>query len=418
MSNNVIIIVMESLGYYRAYLNSLAPQYRLTELFDVAKDGTTFHKCISVSNSSWMSTASLIMGNDVCYQHNAAYDWGYKFDQSTVCNTWSDSLFHILRDNGYKIASFTSPAGKETGYRLFLFDLVDSKKTRIDSMLGSQDNKFYETRKAHYDGLVDYIKANKENKFAVLSWGYLDHIVVGGNNSSTTTKGPIARLSCFKETTANIANVIQVLKKENLYDKTDIYIVGDHGDSFYYTRGLTGEKSLQHGTLPMHITTHVPLIVKSSYIPKGDRYDLVSNIDIHSTILNSLGIKRNDKEPLLKNLSSLDLKTQNGREYVLSRNKFINQKNPDLGLPAGVAITNSEYNYMITKNKKYLFYHLLDILNLNNIFEGIAEKSNNTHYRFWYHDLFMDKIKKAVVPWFEKTVKELSDKGHIDITRL
>lgn len=409
-----MVFVIESLSYYRAYLNSVLPQYRLTELFDFEKDATSFHKCISVSNSSWMSTAAITMGNDVCYQHNTSYDWGHKYDQTTICNRWSDSLFYLLKDNGYNVASFTSPGCDETGYRLFLFDLVDLNKKRIGSLFGGNDSYFFNSKHAQQNGLIDYIKKNKNNKFATLSWSYLDHIVVGGNNPNNRVKGPPDRLSCFKETMINFANVLKVLKEEGIYNTTDIYLIGDHGDSYYYTKGLTGETSLQHGTLPLHITTHVPLVVKSSYLPKGNRYDLVSNIDIYSTIVNSLNIKTKAKAVLPKNLFSVDLKC-GGREYVLSRNKFNEQKNNNALLPAGVSITNNEYNYMITKDKKYLFYHLLDALNLNNILDGIDRSVNNTHYKFWFHEAYMKSVQDNTLAIFNKIIKELIDSKYISL---
>ena len=93
----------------------------------------------------------------------------------------------------------------------------------------------------------------------------------------------------FKETSFQLGRIIKHLKKIGLYNKTDIYLYGDHGDSHYAFSEASGDITLQHATTPFHTSTHVPLVVKNNYLIKEERYDLVSHMDVYSTILNSLG---------------------------------------------------------------------------------------------------------------------------------
>ena len=124
---------------------------------------------------------------------------------------------------------------------------------------------------------------------------------------------------CFKETSNQLGRIINHLKKLGVYHKTDIYLYGDHGDSHYAFSEASGDITLQHATTPFHTTTHVPLIVKSNYLNKEERYDLVSHTDIYSTILNSLGI-------------FLSLRQVIGRAQRLDVRAFLNQANVSYGL--------------------------------------------------------------------------------------
>ena len=401
-----MVIVLESLNYYRAYLNSLPKKYSLSGIKELAKDGTTFHKCISVSNSSWMSTSSLFMGTALGYQHNKSYAWGYSYKDTTSRNTYSDSLFHILKNNNYRVASFSSPNHNDhPGYKLFKFDLVDDQDKRIDSILGSDEVYSFNTKKEHFSSMTSFLEKNINNKFAIMSWSYLDHLALHKN------KNPLGRITSFEETSDYLNNIFNKLKELGIYEKTDIYIIGDHGDTFYLNSDLTQEKDAQHGTLPLHITTHVPLIIKNDYIDKGDRYDLVSNIDIYSTILTSLKIPFSIKKDIPKNLFSIDLKNIELRDYVLSQNKFILQDAG--GNLDGTAITSKDYCYLYSKDKEYLFYHILDIVNTSDLLQGFKKEGSTVHFKSWFHNPFMENLENKIIPYFKELLLELQKEKYV-----
>ena len=80
--------------------------------------------------------------------------------------------------------------------------------------------------------------------------------------------------------------IIDVLRKNKIYDNTMIIITGDHGEAF-------GEHdSLGHGLQLYDEVIHIPLIIKLPSPQSGRQIDkLVQSIDIMPTILDMLGIE-------------------------------------------------------------------------------------------------------------------------------
>ena len=116
-----------------------------------------------------------------------------------------------------------------------------------------------------------------------------------------------------------------LLKELKIYDKTDIYILGDHGDSYFAFSESSGDDKLQHACTPFHTSCHVPLLAKSNYLKNEDRHDLVSQIDLYSTILNSLNINYK------KNI--------NGFDVIVSSNYSLIEARPDYG--ANIEVSNT-----------------------------------------------------------------------------
>jgi arylsulfatase A-like enzyme len=192
-----------------------------------------------------------------------------------------------------------------------------------------------------------------------------------------------------------------------MWSNTDLYIVGNHGDTYYANSEETGETLYQHTTIPFHTTTHVPLIAKCDYLKPGDIHELVSGVDIYSTILNSAGIEYKNK---LGNLGSIDLK-KSKRKYVVSQNMFIGEED------GSFSITDDSFIYAEGKDKEYLFNHILDNLNVCNLLKGedflIEHKdTNHPHLTNWFTPEVLiqsrDKVKE-----FKEIAKDLREKGYL-----
>ena len=412
---NILILYVESLRYDRLFGTHIPPKYKMSELNDFINDSTVFHKCINASNSSFMSTANLLMGNEKCYHHNNNYFWQMPVDSCTVVNDYGDPLFSILEQNGFITGAFFSP-NKEVTLIIYyhVIDGVGGKK--VGTIWGCSEDTIHiqKSRKQNSDRLIEFISKNKNNNFAAIHCAVDDHFAF-------TPGGPEARLKCFKETSIQLGRIIKHLKKLDIYDKTDIYLYGDHGDSHYAFSEASGDITLQHATTPFHTTTHVPLIVKSNYLNKEERYDLVSHIDIYSTILNSLGIKQKKKKKLLKAFRSIDLSLKN-RPYVVSQNKFVNQPanigegtfNEGERLLVGIAITKDEYVYVKNEKGVFLFNHIIDPLNVSNLLRGFKEITfDHQHRNSWFDKDLMSDIKNKIIPEFEELINNLSKKGYI-----
>ena len=135
---------------------------------------------------------------------------------------------------------------------------------------------------------------------------------------------------------------------------------------------------------------------------------MVSQIDIYSTVLNSLNINFK-KNNLLKNHFSIDLNNKT-RDYVVSQNRFASQ-----GLTSGegtvdiieggrfpggarvsmgIAITKGHYVYVKNENGVYLFNHIIDPLNVSNLLRGFKEINfPHQHVYNWFDKSMMQTIK-------------------------
>ena len=412
---NILILYVESLRYDRLFGTHIPPKYKMSELNDFINDSTVFHKCINPTNSTFMSTTALLMGNEKCFQHNENYFWQAPLDSCTAVNDYGDPLFSILEKNGFITGAFFSP-DKEYAHVVYFHVINGIGGKKIGTIWGCSLNKIHikENKKQNADRLIKFISDNKNKNFAAIHCAWEDHL-------SLTPGGPEARLKCFKETSNQLGRIINHLKKLDLYHKTDIYLYGDHGDTHYAFSEASGDITLQHATTPFHTTTHVPLIVKSNYLNKEERYDLVSHIDIYSTILNSLGIKQKKKKKLLKAFRSIDLNLKN-RPYVVSQNKFVNQPanigegtfNEGERLLVGIAITKDEYVYVKNEKGVFLFNHIIDPLNVSNLLRGFKEITfDHQHCYYWFDKDLMSDIKCKIIPEFEELINNLSKKGYI-----
>jgi arylsulfatase A-like enzyme len=113
--------------------------------------------------------------------------------------------------------------------------------------------------------------------------------------------------------------IIDVLKKNKIYDNTMIIITGDHGEAF-------GEHHiLGHGKKYYDEVIHVPLIIKLPSSQTGRQIeDLVQSIDIMPTILDMLDIESpyyaqgKSLMPLMQNKSTTTL-----NKYVFGDNSVL-----------------------------------------------------------------------------------------------
>lgn len=413
---NIILIVVESLRYDRLFGSHIPTEYKMSKFLELASDSTVFHKCISVSNSSWMSAAAILMGNDKCYHHNNEFYWQIPFDCMTVYNTYSNPLFYELEENGFQPSAYFCPNtqfGLENSRDILHHVLDQSNVEKVNTIWGSRSENIHycEDKNDIAQSVISTFEKNdRRESLASFIWAHDDHIAF-------TPGGPMARLECYVETSDKLGLIFEYLKETDQYDNTDIYIIGDHGDSYFAFSEASPDTSLQHGITPFHTTTHVPLVVKSQYLNKEQRYDLVSNIDLYSTILNSLEIDYKTNN-LNKNCSSIDLVSKD-RDFVVSQNRFINQ--PSLvdidgavGIMSGIAITKGDYVYVINDHGEYFFNHIIDPLNVSNLFRGNnIITGSHQHVQNWFDKKVMDDINGEILSDMKTILLSLSEEGFV-----
>jgi len=423
MKNNIMIFMIESLRYDRLFGTHIPKKYQMNEILEFSEDSTRFHKCINVGNSTWSSTVATLMGTDMAYHHNSIYHWQNPLNETTAVNTYSDGLFKILNDNGYETGAFFSPS-KEFARTVYyhLLDGLTGKK--ISTIWGCDEKQIIisKGKEKNFNSIIDFISDNSKKSFATFFQAYDDHF-------SLAPPGIDGRLECFKETSYFFGNIFKKLKELKIYDKTDIYILGDHGDSYFAFSESSGDDKLQHACTPFHTSCHVPLLAKSNYLKNEDRHDLVSQIDLYSTILNSLNINYK-KNKLLENHFSIDL-NKKIRKYVVTQNRFVGQSLTSsssglklskdgrfpkgAGISMGISITKENYVYVKNENGVYLFNHIIDPLNVSNLLRGFKEITfPHQHVNNWFDKKMMKNIKEKIIPDFENMFKDLSNKGYIN----
>jgi arylsulfatase A-like enzyme len=406
-NKNLIIFVAESLRFDHLWNITLKEKDKMKDVLEFSKDSSIFTKCYSASNSSWMSTACILFGNNKCYQHNKIFTTD-DYSSMTVSEYYSKSLFNILEKNGYSCHAFLSPeANGFKGYRLLKFNTINNEKDNIltgtiwgasqENIINSE-NKFENTYK-----VIDTLEKHVLNKtkFAYFIWNFQDNICHG-------SPSPDGRKKTYVDTSNQFGLIIDKLKEKNIYDNTDIYFISDHGDTYYSNYDQTRENTFMHGCNPFPTTIHVPLLIKNDYIPKGVHESLVSNIDLYATILNSLQIPfDNTFKDLPKNCYSLDIKNKQ-REYCLSQNMFSNQN--ALG---GIAIVKENYFYLKTKNKQFIFDIELDPLGTSDLYRGLNSniKSDHPHNVSWFEKNYMSNISSKILPDIKKIYENLIKLG-------
>lgn len=135
-----------------------------------------------------------------------------------------------------------------------------------------------------------------------------------------------------------IGQVIDQLKKLDLYDSTLILIVGDHGE------GLGDHNELTHEYFIYQSTIHVPFIIKGPGISAGTIcQDTVSLVDIAPTILGFLNLSAPD------NMQGVDLSTYfvEDKEPEASRSVFIESLIPTkFGCNPLLGVVGQKWSYI------------------------------------------------------------------------
>ncbi|MCP3930588.1 MAG: sulfatase-like hydrolase/transferase, partial [Bacteroidetes bacterium] len=162
-----------------------------------------------------------------------------------------------------------------------------------------------------------------------------------------------------------IQPVIKALKKEGLYDKTLIIVMGDHGES-HGEHGIIG-----HGIPFYDELIHVPLVIK---MPNGtlrnEKDEIVQSIDILPTVLDVIGMEK----PYNIHGQSL-LPLMEGKQNDLKNFKFAFGQNNDLAY-----IRSQDWKLVV--NLKHIEEPTGDYDELFNIKEDPSELKNIKFEKF------------------------------------
>lgn len=311
---NIILITLDALR--PDHLSCYGYQRNTSPYIDkIAKDGALFLNAIAQGNATQLSLVSILTSTYPV--ESKVFRFGDRISDKVT------SLANILNINGYQTAFFSSHPVIATingfedyfhkFYTIWTFsDTTDWQKkkateitTRITNWIKENKNKRFFIW-AHYlepHEITDYPLPNdhpfrdnlykEEINLPIVErdglGGISRSLAVANNNISNLNYYVNLYDSKIQYVDNQVGELIGCLKKMDLYEKTTIIISADHGEAL-------GEHNqfIAHGIHLYDELVRIPLIIKfSNYIPGVKKIvTQVQQIDIASTILDILGIKK------------------------------------------------------------------------------------------------------------------------------
>jgi len=226
----------------------------------LAADGAVFARAYSHAPQTLPAHVAILSGR-------LPFETGVR-DENVVIRPSDRLLPQLLRDRGYKTAGIVSSSllGRATGFaRGFdFFDEPAPEKVRRD---GAESEAIVER-------WLDSAATSRVFLFLHLDEPrapYMEH----GKSDAETYDGAISYADEI------VGRLIKYLKAHQLYDRSTIVLLSDHGE------GLGDHGETAHGLFLYDEAVHVPLIVKQpAGVGAGARIpDLVQHIDVVPTVL-------------------------------------------------------------------------------------------------------------------------------------
>jgi len=279
----------------------------------IAKDGILFEQTISQAPYTSASHASILTGMNP-YNHGIRGIIGYKLSNKAT------TLAEILRAHNYQTGAVVGSDALNSRYGLNKgFDLYDEKflpganscwilgsrrtgQEVTDRALGwlkNRENKPFFLFLHYFDAhdemsdikAVEIQKERRKNQAGLKQWlgsrffskgikRYFRRIVHGQKKY-----GIRYQLERVSKIDHQIGRLVDFLKKQELYDQTYLFILSDHGDSFWEH----GERS--HREYLYDTTLKIPFILKGPSEFKGKKISFLTRaVDVYPTVLELLGI--------------------------------------------------------------------------------------------------------------------------------
>ncbi|PJA27224.1 MAG: hypothetical protein CO189_07720 [candidate division Zixibacteria bacterium CG_4_9_14_3_um_filter_46_8] len=265
---NVILIVVDTLRPDHLSYSGYPTSPNIEKL---AKEGVIFKNCYSQSGWTLPAIATILCGQ-------------YPKDHSAISEVSKirdevPTLAEILSVNGYDTRAFVShlflmpSRGFARGFKTY--DYSTARASDPDRASTSETVTTIAER-----GLSDI----KEPYFLFMHyfdphWRYLAYPQYPfGDRDIDHYDAEIANTDHF------IGVLLDYLNSKKLLDKTIVILMGDHGEEFGEHNGRS------HNTLYDEVL-HVPLVIKTPFLKKGEIDAIAEQIDIVPTVLGMLNIK-------------------------------------------------------------------------------------------------------------------------------
>ncbi|MFQ6083569.1 MAG: sulfatase-like hydrolase/transferase [Candidatus Aminicenantia bacterium] len=272
---NVLLITIDTLRADRVGYSGY--NIETPNLDSLAYKGARFMNAVCQVPLTLPSHASILTGTNPTYHQiksNGPYYLGENFT----------TLAEILKENGYYTSAFIGAYCLDSRFGLAQgFDVYDDEYETPEYLKPHGPQRLAEDV---YSSVAKWIEQNSDKKFFmwVHYWDphgpYIPPPPFDIKYSSRPYDGEVAYTDLY------VGKLINLLKEKEIYNKTLIILVGDHGE------GLYDHSEPSHGVFLYDTTLRVPLIFHSpDIILKGvEINEQVRTVDILPTILDILKI--------------------------------------------------------------------------------------------------------------------------------
>lgn len=275
---NVILLSIDCLNqrqFAAAAKDNIVPQIQSVE-----RDFLVFSQCYA--HSPWTNPSHMSMltglypnqhGRDIPYP--LMLDPRIHYDRVPLFSSLAD----YLSDYRYETMAITGSGSVSAHYGLGKgFDrYLESAKDKDNSDLTSS--------MPHFEKWIT--SRNRERPFFLFFHTYDLHAPMARWTSSLSSQENLN--TCLAHIDSYVGKVFALLRKEDCYDSTLIFVTGDHGSAMVETY----DKCCYHGAGHYQENLKVPLMVKlpgSTITGEEDR--LARHVDIYPTVIDCLGLSR------------------------------------------------------------------------------------------------------------------------------
>jgi len=256
----------------------------------LASEGVLFEKCMAPSCLTPNCHAALLTA---LFQPHSGF-------RDPFCQIKSKTIAEIMKDHGYRTAGYVgiSFLGRAQGFANG-FDLYDMPEEQAEFW---PERDYLQFGNLWQERCFQWIRDNSSQLFVI--WGdffeshvWTEHALL---KQGLLKEGYLPELEYMDAKVELMDKIlfqplVELLDKLDLYDRTMIVAISDHGTNIgEHPAPLIPHLEITH---PQHVflyteDLHVPLVIKSSKLPKGKRIEgLVRAVDVVPTILDLLDLQ-------------------------------------------------------------------------------------------------------------------------------